>query len=129
MANLLKIPEACEALSVNVKTLREMISRGTVKAVRLGPKTTRVTRESIEALISEPTVFDRARSAVYAELNEAFEADDLERARNANEVNRLLSRARDDSTAGRRTLAIANMDQAMARLPACPPLIDYRWSL
>ena len=129
MGNLLKIRDACEALSVNEKTLRDMIARGTIKAVRLGPKTTRVVEESIDALISAPTVLDRARNAINSELNTALEAADLDRARSANEANKLLSYARDDAANGALELARANVDRALTHLPGCSELLEYRWSL
>lgn len=129
MSNLLKIRDACAALSVNEKTLRGMIDRGTVKAVRLGPKTTRVVEDSIDALIYGPSKFDLARNAIFAELNEALDASDLDRARNANEANKMLSCARDDINNGAVELARYNADQALARIPGCAALLEYRWSL
>ena len=129
MGNLLKIRDACEALSVNEKTLRDMIARGTIKAVRLGPKTTRVVEESIDALISGPTKFDRARKAIYSELNAAFDDADFDRARKANEANKMLSCAKDDTDNGAIELARYSADRALALLPGCPELLEYRWSL
>lgn len=128
MGNLLKIRDACAALSVNEKTLRSMIARGTIKAVRLGPKTTRVTEESINALVFGPTKFDRARNAAFAELNKALEDADLERARTVNEANRHLSYAKDDANNGLVELARTNADRALALLP-CQEVLEYRWSL
>ena len=127
---LVRVQEACALLSVNEKTLRLMISRGTLPAVRLGPKTTRFRREDIDGLTNPPpTLFSEARAAAYSELNRALGRGDLAAARTANAANKWLSCARDDIAAGEMELAKTSAQQAARLLPKRPELAAYGDSL
>ncbi len=51
---LLRVPEACEALGLSRETIRQLLVRGELEAVRFG-SAVRITRSSIEALIKRRT--------------------------------------------------------------------------
>lgn len=129
MRNLLKIRDACEALSVNEKTLRDMIARRVIKGVKLGPKTTRVTQESIDALIFGPSKFDIARRAIDAELYAAIQEEDYDRMSDANAANIELAQSRYDLYRGDTDLARSAADAALAHFPDMPEILEYRRSL
>lgn len=126
---LLRVQEACALLAVNEKTLREMIARGTVEAVRLGPKTTRINTASLEELINPPVLFNAAREALYGELNGALGLGDIEKARKANAANKWLSCARDDMANGQTDLAKYSVGLALKEMPNCAALVAYGDSL
>lgn len=44
--------EAAQALRVSVRTVDRYIADGTLKSVRLSPRATRITRSSLDALLS-----------------------------------------------------------------------------
>ncbi len=52
---LLTVQQACERLNVRMYTLRRMISDGTLRSTKLGPRLTRVYQSSVEKLIQERT--------------------------------------------------------------------------
>ena len=126
---LVRVQEACALLSVNEKTLRLMISRGTLPAVRLGPKTTRFRREDIDALITPPDTFATARAALYSELNAALGLGDLDKARRANAANKWLSCARDDLANDQPDSAKYVTGLALKEMPNCAALAAYGDSL
>ena len=122
---LVRVQEACALLSVNEKTLRLMISRGTLDAVRLGPKTTRFRKEDIDNLVTPDTPFAVARREVYALLNAAVDAGDLNAIRSANTANKWLSCARDDKARGQSGAAKVSLSYAGRALPNCAALAAY----
>lgn len=126
---LVRVQEACALLSVNEKTLRNMIRRGTLEAVVLGPKTTRFHPAAIEALVNPPTLFTEARAALYSELNAALGLGDLDKARRANAANKWLSCARDDLANDQPDLAKYVTGLALKEMPNCAALVAYGDSL
>ncbi len=122
---LLRVPEACDLLSVNEKTLRELISRGVLTAVKLGPRTTRVHASSINAVCNPDDKFDAAREALYARLNSALSNNDIAEAYRVNWANRYLSRARDDRKGGLWAMAREQGRDALRYVPDCVELSDY----
>lgn len=48
---LVKKTEAAETLQVTVRTIDRYIKDGTLQVVRLSPRATRITRESLDALV------------------------------------------------------------------------------
>ncbi len=116
---LVRVQEACALLSVNEKTLRLMISRGTLPAVRLGPKTTRFRKEDIDGLCNPDDSFACARAAIYDVLNAALKDGDITKARAANHANKWLSCARDDKAAGQLGGAKMSVTCAGKALPEC----------
>ena len=48
---LLKPAEVCERLSVSPETMHRLIKRGELKAVKLGPRSTRIYADSVENLL------------------------------------------------------------------------------
>lgn len=51
-AKLYRIADAMEILSVSKATLYRMVAAGTLRLVKIGPSGSRITAESIDALIS-----------------------------------------------------------------------------
>lgn len=45
------IPEVADLLRVSTVTVRELIANGTIKAIRLSPKVTRIPRSEIDRII------------------------------------------------------------------------------
>lgn len=50
---LLTPAEVCERLKIDNDTMHRFIKRGTLKATKLGPKSTRVYADSVEKLIAD----------------------------------------------------------------------------
>ena len=48
---LLKPSEVCSQLNVTLKTMHKLIERGELKAVKLGPRSTRIYADSVENLL------------------------------------------------------------------------------
>lgn len=48
---LLKPSEVCERLNISPETMHRLIENGNLKAVKLGPRSTRVYADSVDALI------------------------------------------------------------------------------
>jgi len=48
---LLKPAEVCEQLSINNDTMHRLIESGKLRAVKLGPKSTRVYEDSLQELL------------------------------------------------------------------------------
>lgn len=52
LRTFLTIPEAADELRVSEDKVKALIADGRLPAVRLGPRTTRIPREGLEALIA-----------------------------------------------------------------------------
>ena len=48
---LLTPAEVCEQLNISIKTMHVFIQRGDLKAVKLGPRSTRVYADSVDELL------------------------------------------------------------------------------
>ena len=48
---LLKPSKVCRQLNITLKTVHNLIERGELKAVKLGPRSTRIYADSVENLI------------------------------------------------------------------------------
>ncbi len=48
---LLTVQQACERLNVRMYTLRRMISDGTLRSTKLGPRLTRVYQSSVDEVL------------------------------------------------------------------------------
>lgn len=52
-ANLLTVPEVARALRVTVTTVRRLVERGDLSAVKVGPKLVRIPRTALTPFIGE----------------------------------------------------------------------------
>ena len=53
MAELWRVYRVAKLLDVSKKRIYQMVQEGKIEAVRLGPRSMRITRESIERFITE----------------------------------------------------------------------------